>query len=196
MGRRRANFSTTKVGPRDNKRTKRIFSVVAHKKPRHYSQVLHFIGSHRWWYSLQWIHYGKRQPKLEGYPLRKRRRDPPGMSKCRIFYRFPVSQTHISPVGLGRLPFFRIMHLQKPTVGSDHMVNSLLGLGRHLLFESYMAYTHSIGTKQLSELSLQRVSRLLLVPRLLCARLTGRLACDTLLRVSPSDGPFSGTPDL
>jgi hypothetical protein len=74
--------------------------------------------------------------------------------------------------------------------------NSLLGLGRHLLFESYMAYTHSIGTKQLSELSLQRVSRLLLVPRLLCARLTGRLACDTLLRVSPSDGPFSGTPDL
>jgi len=81
-----------------------------------------------------------------------------------------VSRTHISPVGLGRLSFFRIMHLQKHTVGGDYMVIPLLGY-THLLFESYMAYTHSIETKQLSELSLQRVSRLLLVPRLLCARL-------------------------
>ena len=63
--------------------------------------------------------------------------------------------------------------------------NSLLELGRHLLFESYMAYTHNIETKPLSGLSLQLVSRLLLVPRLLCARLIKRLvysACLYLLR--------------
>jgi hypothetical protein len=59
------------------------------------------------------------------------------------------------------------MHLRKHS-------NSLLGLGRHLLLESYM-------DKQLSELSLQHVFRLLLASRLLCARLIERLVYSAYL---------------
>jgi hypothetical protein len=96
--------------------------------------------------------------------------------------RFRASQTHISlnPCGFRKAFIFRIMHLQRHTAVRPHG-SSLLELGRHLLFESYMACTHSIEAKQLSGLSLQLVSRLLLIPCLLCARLIKRLVYSAYL---------------
>lgn len=90
------------------------------------------------------------------------------------------------------------MHPAEAHCGGDHMVSAILRWGEYLLVREL----HSIETRQLSELSLQRVCRLLLFLILLCARLIERLAFwytfisyNTSLGISSSDGPFSERPD-
>jgi hypothetical protein len=92
---------------------------------------------------------------------------------------FRLSQTHVSlpPADPRKAFIFRIMHPCRSTRWERPRGKSLLGRGKYLLFESFIASTvHIAARQQLSELSLQCIFGLLLVPHLLCARLIERLA--------------------
>jgi hypothetical protein len=101
------------------------------------------------------------------------------MSKCRVFYWFPAFTDPCLPTSCRSSEGFHFSDNApcRSTRWERSRGKSLLGRGKYLLFESFIACTvHIAARQQLSELSLQCIFGLLLVPHLLCARLIERLA--------------------
>jgi hypothetical protein len=101
------------------------------------------------------------------------------MSKCRVFYWFPAFTDPCLPTSRRSSEGFHFSDNApcRSTRWERSRGKSLLGRGKYLLFESFIACTvHIAARQQLSELSLQCIFGLLLVPHLLCARLIERLA--------------------